>query len=70
MTAAEVRAAIADGAGIDTRSLGFRTIVDQHGTLAADVQRIRSSPYLPVGLPVTGCVYDVRSGRLEVAVPE
>ena len=39
-------------------------------TLAADVQRIRSSPYLPAGLPVVGCVYDVRTGRIEVAVAE
>lgn len=38
-------------------------------TLFDDVQRIRSSPYLPAGLPVLGCVYDVSSGLLEVAVP-
>ena len=40
------------------------------GTLAGDVQRIRSWPYLPAGLPVLGCVYDVRTGRLEVTSPE
>ncbi len=57
-------------AGLDTRSLSFETIADQRATLESDVQRIRSSPYLPAGLPVVGAVYDVRSGRLEVAVPE
>jgi carbonic anhydrase len=45
------------------------TIVDQRGTLARDVQRIRSSPYLPAGLPVLGVRYDVRTGRIEVIVP-
>ena len=42
---------------------------DQEATLAADVQRIRSSPYLPAGLPVLGCKYDVSTGRVEVVVP-
>lgn len=55
--------------GVDTRSLEFRTIADQISTLADDVQRIRSSPYLPAGLPVVGCVYDVHTGLIEVAVP-
>ena len=70
VTDAEVHAAIAETAGIDTRSLDFRTIADQRATLAADVQRIRSSPYLPAGMPVVGCVYDVRTGRIEVAFPQ
>jgi carbonic anhydrase len=55
--------------GLDTRSLDFRTISDQRETLRGDVQRIRSSPYLPAGLPVIGCVYDVHTGLLDVVVP-
>ena len=55
--------------GIDTRSLEFRTISDQVETLRCDVQRIRSSPYLPADLPVLGCVYDVSTGGLRVEVP-
>ena len=66
----EVHAAIADSSGLDTRSLSFETIADQRATLASDVQRIRSSPYLPKGLAVIGAVYDVRTGKIEVAVPE
>ncbi len=56
--------------GLDTRSLSFETIADQRATLESDVQRIRSSPYLPAGLPVVGAIYDVRTGRLEVAVSD
>ena len=56
--------------GLDTRSLEFRTISDQVETLRGDVQRIRSSPYLPAGLPVIGCVYDVSTGAMRVEVPQ
>ena len=67
---ATVHRLIAERAGIDSRSVEFHTISDQIATLEHDVQRVRSLPYLRRGLPVVGCVYDVRSGRLEVAVPE
>ncbi|MEJ5913924.1 beta-class carbonic anhydrase [Pseudokineococcus sp. 1T1Z-3] len=66
----QVHETIKEGSGLDTRSLEFRTIADQGATLAHDVQRIRSSPYLPKDLPVAGAVYDVRTGALSVVVPE
>ena len=65
----QVHEAIHASSGLDTRSLEFRTIEDQRDALRGDVQKIRSSPYLPGGLAVLGCVYDVETGRLEVAVP-
>lgn len=68
VTDAEVHAEML-ARGIDTRSLEFRTITDQRAELAADVQRIRSSPYLPEAMPVLGCVYDVATGLIDVAVP-
>jgi carbonic anhydrase len=69
VTDEQVHAAIGESAGIDTRSLEFRTMDDQVASLGEDVQRIRSSPYLPAGLPVMGCRYDVATGRVEVVVP-
>ena len=65
---AAVHAAIAERSGLDTRSLDFRTITDQLETLLGDVQKVRSSPYLPTDLAVVGCVCDVSTGRLEVVV--
>ena len=65
----QVHTSIRERSGIDTRSLEFRTMDDQVASLAEDVQRIRSSPYLPDGLPVVGCRYDVSTGRVEVVVP-
>jgi carbonic anhydrase len=55
--------------GIDTRSLDIGTIADQRGTLTRDVEKIRTSPYLPKDLAVSACIYDVRTGLLEVVVP-
>ena len=69
VTDEQVHSSILEQTGIDTRSLDFRTVADQRATLAEDVQRVRSSPYLPAGLPVLGCRYDVATGRVEVVVP-
>ena len=66
----EAHEVIRERSGMDTRSLEFRTIPDQQACLRLDVQRIRSFPYLPTGMPVIGCLYDVHSGRLEVVVPQ
>jgi carbonic anhydrase len=56
--------------GIDTRSLEFRTTGNQVAALRLDVQRIRSSPYLPKDLAVIGCIYDVKTGLIDVAAPQ
>jgi carbonic anhydrase len=69
VTDEQVHAQIWEQAGLDTRSLEFRTVADQKAMLAADVQRIRSSPYMPADLPVLGTLYDVSTGRLQVEVP-
>jgi carbonic anhydrase len=69
-TDAAVHEAIRAESGIDTRSLEFGTVDDQERVLHEDVQRIRSSPYLPADLPVIGCIYDVAHGSLDVRVPE
>lgn len=68
VTDEQVHADILAGSGVDTRSLDFGTILDQRATLAADVLKLRTSPFLPPGLPVIGCVYDIQTGSLTVAV--
>jgi len=56
--------ALTQSQGVDTRSLEFHTVPDQDAALRHDLTRIRSSPFLPPDLPVTGAIYDVRTGRL------
>ncbi|GAA3127662.1 beta-class carbonic anhydrase [Streptosporangium carneum] len=50
--------------GVDTRSLEFHTVPDQSAALLHDLTRIRTSPFLPAGLPIGGAVYDVRTGKI------
>ncbi len=63
-----VHAAVLSRSGVDSRSVDFQTIDDQEAALARDVQRVRSSPYLPPGMPVVGGVYDVHTGAITVTV--
>lgn len=60
----EIHALIDSTYGVDTRSVEFRTTLDQLGALATDLRRIRSFPLLPAGLVVGGALYDVDTGRL------
>ncbi len=59
----DVHAAVSEAGGPDTQSLAFLVTDDQEATLRADVQRVRSWPYL-TGLRVGGFLYDVDTGRL------
>ncbi|HRY09598.1 MAG: carbonic anhydrase [Actinobacteria bacterium] len=65
-TEAEVHESILDVHGVDTRSLEFRTIDDPIATLRADVQKIRSFPFIPEDVVVVGGMYDVATGELEM----
>ncbi|WP_349252224.1 carbonic anhydrase [Actibacterium sp. MT2.3-13A] len=48
--------------------IDWLTIRDQAESVKADVQRIKSHPLVPDGIPVHGCIYDCKTGRLvEVA---
>jgi carbonic anhydrase len=63
-TAADLHRAISEAGGPDTRDIDFVTTTDQEQTVRDDVERIRSSPYLP-DLAVGGFRYDVDTGKLE-----
>jgi carbonic anhydrase len=59
----DVHRAIRDADGPDTRSISFLTTDDQERALRADVQRVRSWPYLR-DVVVGGFIYDLADGRL------
>ncbi len=65
-TESEVHQSILDSTGVDTRSLEFRTIDDPLATLRADVQRIRSFPFIPDHVAVAGAMYDVATGEMHI----
>jgi len=58
-----VHEAIRAAGGPDSRSLSFLTTSDQDAAIRADVQRVRSWPYLG-NVTVGGFLYDLASGRL------
>lgn len=65
-TETQVHETILERSGVDTRSLEFRTIDDPLRTLEADVQRIRSFPFIPDNVAVVGAMYDVETGLLRL----
>jgi carbonic anhydrase len=64
----DVHAAIHAAGGPDTRSISVLTAADQEAALRADVQRVRSWPYLG-DIAVGGFVYDLSTGLLTRPVP-
>ncbi|MDP9265644.1 MAG: carbonic anhydrase [Chloroflexota bacterium] len=59
-----VRKLIAEKTGADTSGLGLSPFRDLELNLATQVATLAGSPYLPSGIPVTGFVYEVETGRL------
>ena len=59
----EVHAAVRDAGGPDTRELDFLVTEDREATVRADVELLRSSPYL-THVRVGGFRYDVETGRV------
>lgn len=63
-TETQVHDTIYEQSGVDTRSLEFRTIEDPIASLQADVQKIRSFPFIHEGVEVAGAMYHVEDGRM------
>jgi carbonic anhydrase len=59
----EIHLAVSEAGGPDTRDLAFLVTHDQEATLGADLQRVRSWPYL-ARLQAGGFLYDVDTGRI------
>ena len=62
---ASLHATISEQYHVDTSSLEFHTVSNQHEALAEDVARIRSFPLLQKGVSVAGAIYNVSTGQLE-----
>jgi carbonic anhydrase len=60
---------MADYFGIAPEAVPGKAIMDPHAAVAVDVTALWSNPTLPGTLVVSGVVYDVATGRVEVVVP-
>ena len=57
----------AKGPGSDeARYIDWLTISDNAKSVVEDVTRIRNHPLVPGHIPIHGCIYDVKTGRLEL----
>ena len=51
--------------GADASAIDFLPFGDLEASVREDVQAVRASTLIPNDIPVSGFIYDVRSGRLE-----
>ena len=61
----QIREMLENDTGADASSIDFLPFSDLEASVREDVETVRASPLIPNDIPVTGFVYDVRSGRLE-----
>ncbi len=64
-----LRQRLQDSLGADASGIDFLPFSDLDESVRQDVATIRSSPLVPDDIPVTGFVYDVRTGKLREVQP-
>jgi carbonic anhydrase len=65
----QLRAKLADEAGTDASGIDFLPFGDLRQSVLDDVHRILDTPHLDDSIPVSGYLYDVHTGGLELVVP-
>ena len=66
---AEQPALLANLLGVDPADLSTKAVGDPAETVAADVAAIKANPVLPAEFHVSGLVYDVATGLIDVVIP-
>jgi carbonic anhydrase len=51
--------------GVDASEVDFLPFKDLEQSVRDDVEILRSSPLIPQDIPISGAIYDVRTGRLQ-----
>ena len=54
---------------VEENALQAKSIANPHGAVQVDVQALRAVPALPASWLLSGLVYDVSTGIIEVVVP-
>ncbi len=65
VTNEDLRDQLREQGGEEVDELDFLPFTDQVRALREDVETIRSSPFIPDTIPVSGLIFDVKTGRLE-----
>jgi carbonic anhydrase len=61
----DLRTKLRDETGADASGIDFLPFGDLEQSVRDDVRRIKASPFISDDIPVTGFIYDVKSGRIE-----
>ena len=61
----DLRGTLAERFGADAGAIDFLPFDDLIQTVHDDVEVVRASPFIPNDVPITGLIYDVRTGRLQ-----
>jgi len=61
----QIREMLKNDTGADASGIDFLPFGDVAQSVRDDVATVKASPLIPNDIPVTGFIYDVRSGRLE-----
>ena len=64
----DLRSKLAEQYGADASGVDFLPFGDLEESVREDVRRIRGSSFIPGDIPVSGYVYDVRTGRLNPVI--
>lgn len=64
----DLRSRLQAEAGADASRIDFLPFSDLDQSVRQSVRKVRESPLLPDAIPVSGFVYDVKSGRLRAVV--
>ena len=65
----QLREKLADEAGTDASAIDFLPFSDLRQSVTEDVHRVLDTAHLGDSIPVSGYIYDVHSGALELVVP-
>jgi len=65
----DMHAKLKEELGVDASDIDFLPFPDLEQSVRDDVQKIKDSPLLPDGIPVSGYVYEVETGKLREIVP-
>jgi carbonic anhydrase len=65
---ADLAAKIQADLGVNASDWDFLPFQDLEASVREDVETLRRSPLIPRTIPISGAIYDVRSGRLEEVV--
>jgi carbonic anhydrase len=55
--------------GIGNEGLAAKAVTDPHAAVAVDVAALKATPALPGNWLISGLVYDVTTGLVEVVMP-